>query len=96
MLLPRFGFNTGPFCVSEFLVDKLALRHGFLQVLWLIQVAGSVPGGVCEIFIDLILPAALWPWLLTQALTGMSTRDLLWGLTVLPPSCAGFPKIVGA
>ena len=26
------------------------------------KVAGSIPDGVIEIFIDIILPAALWPW----------------------------------
>ena len=34
-----------------------------------------------EFFIDLILPAALWP----QPLTTMSTRNVTW-LTILPPS----------
>jgi hypothetical protein len=26
------------------------------------KVAGSIPDGVIRIFIDIILPAALWPW----------------------------------
>jgi hypothetical protein len=26
------------------------------------KVAGSIPDGVIGIFIDIILPAALWPW----------------------------------
>jgi hypothetical protein len=26
------------------------------------KVAGSIPDGVSRIFIDIILPAALWPW----------------------------------
>ena len=26
------------------------------------KVAGSIPGGVIGIFVDLVLPAALWPW----------------------------------
>jgi len=26
------------------------------------KVAGSIPDGVLEIFIDIILPAAQWPW----------------------------------
>ena len=25
------------------------------------EVAGSIPGGVLEFFIDIILPAAIWP-----------------------------------
>ena len=30
-------------------------------------------------FIDIILPAALWPWALTQPLTEMSTNNISWG-----------------
>jgi hypothetical protein len=26
------------------------------------KVAGSIPDDVIEIFIDIILPAAVWPW----------------------------------
>jgi len=32
-----------------------------------------------EFFIDIILPAALWPLGLTQPLTEMSTRNISWG-----------------
>jgi len=31
-----------------------------------------------EFFIDIILPAALWLWRLTQPLTEMSTRNISW------------------
>ena len=49
-----------------------------------------------EFFIDIILPAALWPLGSTQPLTEMSTRNISWvgkggrwvGLTSLPTSCA--------
>jgi len=48
-----------------------------------------------EFFIDIIFPAALWAFGLTQPLTGMSTRNISWGeggqciwLTTLPFSCA--------
>jgi len=48
-------------------------------------------------FIDINIPAALWPWgWLTQPLIEMSTRNIFWGgkggrcvwLTTLPPSYA--------
>jgi len=32
-----------------------------------------------EFFIDIILPAALWPLGLTQPLTEMSTGNISWG-----------------
>ena len=33
-----------------------------------------------EFFIDIILPAAPWPWGSTQPLTEMSTRNISWGV----------------
>jgi len=35
-----------------------------------------------EIFIDIILPVALWPREFTQPLTVMSTRNIYWGVKV--------------
>ena len=43
------------------------------------KVAGSIPDGFIRFFIDIILPAALWPFELTQPLTEMSTRNIFWG-----------------
>jgi hypothetical protein len=54
---------------------------------------GSTPDGVImvslEVFIDIILPAALWPLRSTQPLTAVSTWNISQckGLTPLPTSC---------
>jgi hypothetical protein len=34
------------------------LRH--FAIIW--EVAGSISGGSLGVFIDLVLPAGLWPW----------------------------------
>ena len=56
--------------------------------------------GSLEIFVDVIILAALWPWSRTQSVTEMITKNISWGgggggkggrgvgLTTLPPSCA--------
>jgi len=38
------------------------------------------PTMLLDFFIDIILPAALWPLESTQPLTNMSTRNISWGL----------------
>ena len=65
----------------------IARGHAMAQFVEELHVAGSIPEGVIEIFVDIILPAALWP----------NRNDyqeyFLWGkggrcmrLTNLPPS----------
>ena len=44
------------------------------------KVAGSIPVVVIGIFIEIIIPAVLWPWGSTQPLTEMSTRNIFWGV----------------
>jgi len=39
-----------------------------------------IPNGSLGFFVELILPATLWPWGSTQLLTEMFTRDIYWGL----------------
>jgi len=39
------------------------------------------------IFNYIILPAALWPWGLTQPLTEMSTRNISWEVQAVSAWC---------
>jgi len=60
-----------------------------------------IPMVSVEIFIDIILPAALLVQGSTQPLTEMSIRNISWGgtggrcvgMTTLQPSCADYPEI---
>jgi hypothetical protein len=55
------------------------------------KVAGSIPHGVSGFFIDIILPAALWPCGRPSKLTGFFLEGKgspCVGLTTLPPSPA--------
>jgi hypothetical protein len=63
------------------------------------KVAGSIPDGVMEIFIDINPSDRTMALGSTQPLTEMSTRYISWGkcgrcvrLTTLPPSCAVVKK----
>jgi len=40
----------------------LLYHHHYIRALQAEKVAGSFPDGVTGFFIDLILPAAFWPW----------------------------------
>ena len=45
------------------ILNALIKGHTVVQLVETIRkVAGSIPGGVIGIFIDIILPAALWAW----------------------------------
>ena len=51
---------------------RTALQVGMSWVLFLMV--------SLEFFINIILPAALWPWGLTKPPTEMSTRNIFWGV----------------
>jgi hypothetical protein len=64
------------------------------------KVAGSIPDGVIGIFLLHNSSGHTMALGLTQPLTEMSTRNILWGkggrcvgLTTSPPSCADCPEI---
>ena len=44
------------------------------------KAVGSIPVGALEFCIDIIHPAALKPWGLTQPLTEMSAKNISWGV----------------
>jgi hypothetical protein len=70
--------------MNEGIGERTLLHRGTRWRSWLRhcaksrKVAGSIPDGVSNI----ILPAALWLWVLTQPLTEMSTRNISWRIKV--------------
>jgi hypothetical protein len=64
--------------VTELVKLKInSINRGHVVVQWLRHCATGAM--VSEFFIDIILPAALWPWGRLSLLTEMSTRNISWG-----------------
>ena len=57
-LLNMVQIDSGPSRIAARCWWRISLRHWATSR----KVAGPFPDGVIEIFIDIILPAALWPW----------------------------------
>jgi len=80
--------------------------YGFPIKIWVLALQARrsrfrFPRGSLGFFIDLVLPAAPWPWG-WLSLWSMNTRDFSWGkvgrcvgLTILPLSCADCLEILG-
>jgi hypothetical protein len=77
--------SGGPLMVAQWLRYCAANR----------KVAGLIPDGVLEFFINIILPIALWPWVDSASNRNEYQEHFLGGkggrclrLTTLSPSCA--------
>jgi hypothetical protein len=62
-ILKSYCYNNQKFQVLLFLLGGTLLVAQWLRhCATNRKAAGSIPDGVIGIFIDIILPAALWPW----------------------------------